>query len=50
SQEEEIKRGREEQQKAEEKRREQMRKDAEHAHKQKSSQSLRKSESDKKPV
>ena len=44
-QEEEIKRGREEQRNANQMRREQMRKEAEHAHEQTSSQALRKPES-----
>jgi hypothetical protein len=48
-QEEEIKRGREEQRNANQMRREQMRKEAEQAHEQKSSQALRKPESKERP-
>jgi hypothetical protein len=48
-QEEEIKRGREEQRNANQMRREQMRKEAEQAHEQKSSQALRKCESKERP-
>jgi hypothetical protein len=49
-QEEDIKRGHEEQRKANQMRREQMRKEAEHAYEQKSSQALREPESKKGPV
>jgi hypothetical protein len=48
-QEEEIKKGREEQRNANQIRREQMRKEAEQAHEQKSSQALRKPESKERP-